>query len=116
MPKRKLPRRELPHLGTLLDKLSFSKLPTYGAVTRRIMFELEQNHGSLSISGAVQIVKTELVELWEYAGYGDILKAPTTITKHMLGLHFEYNQVMKCDTSRRGTETYKKKEAAFLST
>ena len=61
-------------------------------------------------------VKTELVELWEYAGYGDILKAPTTITKHILGLHFEYKQVIKCDTSRRGTETYKKKEAAFLST
>ena len=114
MPKRKLSRRELPHLETLLDKLSFSKLPTYGAVTQRIMFE--QNLGSLTLSGAVQIVKTELVDLWEYAGYGDILKAPTTITKHMLGLHFAYKQVVKCDTSRRGTESYKKKEAAFLST
>ena len=34
----------------------------------------------------------------------------------MLGLHFAYKQVVKCNTSRRGSETYKKKENAFLST
>ena len=46
--KRKLPRRELPWIGTLLDNLSFSKLPTNGDVLRRLMFELERHSGTCS--------------------------------------------------------------------
>ena len=41
------------------------------------MFELELQHGACSLStAAVVTVSHELVELWEYAGYGDILQNP----------------------------------------
>ena len=74
--KRKQPRREVPWVGTLLEKLSFSKLPTNGTVLRRLFFELEKTagDGSSTLSAACAQVKNELIELWEYAGYGDILK------------------------------------------
>ena len=81
--KRKLPRRELPWIGTLLDRLPYSKLPTNSTVLRRLMFEMEQDNGAHSISDASQIVKTELRELWEYAGYGDILKTSGDIVKQI---------------------------------
>ena len=38
------------------------------------MFEFEQQLGKISLTTAVVAVKDELVELWEYAGYGDIRK------------------------------------------
>ena len=50
MSKRKLPRRELPYLTTLLDKLPFSKLPTNGVTLRRFMFEIRGRKMSCSLS------------------------------------------------------------------
>ena len=70
--KRKLPRSTLPYLGNLLDKLYFSKLPTKKVVLQRFMFEIEHNHGAVSVeSAALTRVTTqkELFDLWEYAGY-----------------------------------------------
>ena len=48
--KRKQPRREVPYVGTLLEKLPFSKLPTNGTVLRRLFFELEKTAGHRCVS------------------------------------------------------------------
>ena len=72
--KRKLPRSTLPYLGNLLDKLSFSKLPTKKVVLQRFMFEIEHNHGAASVESLALTTQKELFDLWEYAGYRDILK------------------------------------------
>ena len=58
--KRKLPRRELPWIGTLLEKLSYNKLPTKHVVLRRLMFELERSHGASSTDIAALTVRDEL--------------------------------------------------------
>ena len=81
MSKRKLPRREFPYLSTLLDRIPYSKLPTNGVVLRRLMFELEQQNGKTSVATSAVSVKDELIGLWEYAGYGDILHQPGYIVR-----------------------------------
>ena len=62
--KRKLTRRELPWIGTLIEKLPYTKLPTKGVVLRRIMYENEMNHGSTSTANAAITVKDELKQVW----------------------------------------------------
>ena len=111
--KRKLPRRELPWIGTLLDKLPYSKLPTKSRVLRRLLFEVEQNHGSCSISEAAVITKNELKLVWEYAGYGDILKQDGKIIQSIKDLHKSYHDLVKVPVDRREKDTFKKKEQKF---
>ena len=113
--KRKLPRRELPWIGTLLDRLPYSKMPTNATVLRRLMFEMEQNNGTNSIADASLLVKSELRGLWEYAGYGDILKTSGDIVKQIKALRATHQDLCKTPAERRGREYFKKKEAAFLS-
>ena len=113
MSKRKLPRREIPYLSTLLDRLPFSRLPTNGVVLRRLMFEMEQQNGATSLSTATVTVKNELKELWEYAGYGDILQKDGNIARQITSLHDSYKKLMKTPVSRRATESFKNKEAEF---
>ena len=56
------------------------------------------------------------MELWEYAGYGDIRKHPGYIVRLITSLHDDYrNMRQKPPLSRRGTESFKKKEADFTS-
>ena len=114
-PKRHLPRRELPLLGNLIDKLSFSKLPTNGVVLRRLMFELETDPGHSDLSSAAVTVREELRALWEYAGYGDILQAPSYILRQIKALHSTYKSLLKTPHARRECQFYKKKESSFLS-
>ena len=111
--KRKLPRRELPYLTTLLDKLPFTRLPTCGVVLRRLMFEVEQQHGKTSLPSAASTVTDELVSLWEYAGYGDILHKPCNIKRQIITLHDSYKKVNKTPLARRQTDSFKTKEADF---
>ena len=113
MSKRKLPRRDLPWLSTLLDKLPYTKLPTNGIVLRRLMFEIEHQHGATSLSSASLTVRNELVNVWEYAGYGDILQHPGSITKQINALHDSYKKLSKTPLSRRATDSFKKKESEF---
>ena len=63
MSKRKLPRRELPWIGPLLESLPFSKLPTNHTVLQRLYFEVERNHGSSGLDVAAVKVKNELIDL-----------------------------------------------------
>ena len=47
------------------------------------MLELVKQHGATSLSVAAVTVKNELVELWVYAGYGDILQKDLNIVKRI---------------------------------
>ena len=115
--KRKQPRREVPWVGTLLEKLSFSKLPTNGTVLRRLFFELEKTagDGSSTLSAACAQVKNELIELWEYAGYGDILKHSPNIIKDIKALRTSHQDLTKVPAVRRQKQSFKMKEVAFLN-
>ena len=56
------------------------------------------------------------MELWEYAGYGEIRKHPGLIVRQITSLQDDYrNMRQKPPLSRRGTESFKKKEADFTS-
>ena len=114
MSKRKLPRRELPWIGPLLDTLPFSRLPTNQNVLQRLYFVLESNHGSSSLEAAAVTVKNELVELWSYAGYGDILQHPPNILKMIKTLTNPYKSLFKIPQSRRSSPSFLQKEAYFL--
>ena len=113
--KRKLPRRELPWIGTLLDRLPFSKLPTNGTVLRRLMFELEQQNGTNSLTDVTLTVKTELVALWDHAGYGDILKTHGNILTQLKALRAAHYDITRVPVARRSKDFFKKKESAFIS-
>ena len=80
--KRKLGRREVPFLGSLLEKLPYTRLPTKRIVMRRLMFITETNSASLlSINDAITMVRGEIKDVWSYAGYEDILKDDSNINK-----------------------------------
>ena len=113
--KRKLPRSTLPYLGILLDRLSFSKLPTNKVILQRLMFEIEHNHGAASLESAALTTQKELFDLWEYAGYKDILKPLSNVLRQIRSLHQSYKALKKIPESRRHTDSFKKKEAAFTS-
>ena len=111
--KRKLPRRDVPLVGALLDHLPYSHLPTKKVVLKRLLFELETNNGGVSLPSAILTVQKELVDLWTYAGYGDILHYTSNILKQIRLLHESYKAVKKIPLSRRTGDAYKKKKNAF---
>ena len=114
--KRKLPRRELPWIGPLLDTLPFSKLPTNHTVLQRLCYEIESDNGTASLDNSSITVKNELIDLWVYAGYGDILHDPSYIRKQLKSLHLSYKSLSKTPLSRRDKPSFLTKEASFLST
>ena len=83
MSKRKQPirpRRELPWIGPLVETLPFSRLPTNNTILQRLHFEISAScNGNSSLDSAAITVKNELVELWGYAGYADILQQSSWI-------------------------------------
>ena len=111
--KRKLPRSNLPFVGKLIDRLPFSKLPTKKVVLQRLLFQIEHNHGAASVESASLTTQKELFELWEYAGYGDILKHISHVLKQIKSLHESYKAINKIPLSRQNTEAFKKKESQF---
>ena len=113
--KRKLPRSYLPFIGNLIDRFSFSKLPTKKVVLQRLLFQIEHNHGAASMESASLTTQKELFALWEYAGYGDILKNVSNVLKQIRSLHESYKAINKTPLSRRNTESFKKKESLFLT-
>ena len=113
--KRKLPRSTLPYLGNLLDKLSFSKLPTKKVVLQRVMFEIEHNHGAASVESAALTTQKELFDLWEYAGYRDILQDVSQVLIQIQALHESYKTLIKTPVTRRHKDSFKKKLALFTS-
>ena len=114
MSKRKLPRRELPWIGTLLDNLPFSRLPTNSTVLRRLFFLTETSTNiQTSRDEAAIVVKNELLEVWTYAGYGDILYHPSSILRKIKGLVTKYKSLNRIPVSRRSTDSYLKKEISF---
>ena len=115
MSKRKLPRRELPWIGTLLDDLPFSRLPTNSSVLKRLLFLVEAGvNGQTTIDAAAHTVKNELIQIWTYAGYEDILHDPSFIHKKIRDLNISYKSLNKISISRRSTPSFLQKEASFL--
>ena len=64
--KKKLGRREVPFLGSLLENLPYSRLPTKRTVIIRLMFITETNSASvLSINDdAITIDRGEIKDVW----------------------------------------------------
>ena len=113
--KRKLPRSHLPFIGNLLDRLSFSKLPTKKVILQRLLFEVEHKHGAASLESAALTTQKELFDLWEYAGYKDILRTVSNVLKQIRTLHEAYKSLLKTPLSRRHTDSFKTKDALFTS-
>ena len=76
---------------------------------------MEQKNGTNSLADVSLTVKTELVELWDYAGYGDILKTHGNILAQLKSLRAAHSDLTKIPVARRSKDFFKKKEAAFLS-
>ena len=74
------------------------------------------NNGTSSLDAASITVKNELMELWGYAGYGDILHAPPNVLRKIKSLATTYKALSKTPTSRRTTDSFLKKESTFLGT
>ena len=110
-----LTRSTLPYLGNILDKLSFSKLPTKKVVLQRFMFEIEHNHGAASVESAALTTQKELFDIWEYAGYRDILKDVSQVLRQIRALHESYKALIKTPVTRRHKDSFKKKLALFTS-
>lgn len=113
--KRRIPRRELPYLGTLQDRLSYNKLPTKLSVMRRLMFIIESNMitGTANLDDAIIQTRNEVKDVWSYAGYEDILKYDCSIGKMIKQLHKEYKDINKVPIDRRTTDKFKVKETAY---
>ena len=114
--KRKLPRRDIPYIGTTIQSFSFAKLPTNLKVLQRLHYETETNQGAASLPCVTVTILKELVNLWTHAGYGDILKSVSQILRQIQTLHLSYKSLLKIPTARRSGEALKKKEDTFLST
>ena len=90
--------------------MPYSKFPTNLVVLQRILFEIENSRGSTSVAQATLTVRNELVALWEYAGYGDILKPFSN--NHLIKmkqLHIDYKSLVKFTLSRRDGAVFKGK-------
>ena len=83
---------------------------------KRMMFinEVGIASGSASMNGAINKTRSELKDLWTYAGYQDILKDDSSIDMMLKQLHKEYTAMMKIPKDRRTTEKFKMKEASYL--
>ena len=97
--------RELPLIGFFLEKFSYNKLPTKMVCLKRMMFinEVGIASGSASMNGAINKTRSELKDLWTYAGYQDILKDDSSIDMMLKQLHKEYTAMMKIPKDRRTT-------------
>ena len=82
--------------------MPFSKLPTNHVILQRILFEIENNHGAASFQQASLNVTNEVLAVWEYAGYGDILHNKTYILKNVKALQIGYKSLIQVPVKRRG--------------
>ena len=74
--KRRMPWREIPWIGKLLDRIPDSKLPTKQVVLQRLSFLLEHSSGPASGESAKTTARNELMSVWEYVGFYEVLKEP----------------------------------------
>ena len=115
--KRQQPRRTIEFVGELRDNLPYSHLPTHRVVLQRLLFILESNHGQhASLQSAILTVQKELVSVWTYAGYEDILHHPSNIRLSITKLHSTYKALLKTPEKRRQSPTFLKKLETFNTT
>ena len=111
--KRKLTRRKIEFVGELRENLPYSHLPTCRVVLQRLLFILETNNGHTALPSAILTVQKELVDLWTYAGFGDILHQPANIRLSITKLHSSYKALLKTPTKRRTAPFFLKKLETF---
>ena len=80
------------------------------------MFKVERDSGTCSLPAAKATVTDELMKLWEYTGYGDILHIPLNIQRQIQSLHDSYKALNKIPSSRRNGDAFKKKKDDLLCT
>ena len=112
MSKRTLPGRELLYTGTLMDKLPFSRLPTNLSILRRPFFITETGINT-TLDEATVIVKNELLEIWRYAGYGDILYDRSHILRKIKSLVNRFKYLRTVPVSRRSADFFVRKKQSF---
>lgn len=61
-------------------------------------------------------MKNELVELWGYAGYADILQQSSWIVRKIKLLNTDLKSLSKIPVSHRTSPSFLEKEAGFLAT
>ena len=88
--KRHLPRRELEWIRSLLETSYKSCHPP-----ENLPFEIENSHGAASFQQASHDVTKEVLAVWEYAGYGEILHDKTYILKKVKALYIGYNSLVQ---------------------
>ena len=87
------------------------------SILKRLYFIIESgDNGRTSIDAAASVLKSELIELWTYAGYGDILQDSSFIIRKIRSLSEFLKNLNKTPHSRRSTPAFLKKESTFLAT
>ena len=76
---------------------------------QRVLFEIENHHGAASVAQASLDVRNEVIAVWEYAGYGDILQAKSNILKKVKEIHINYKSLTQVPISRREGANFKEK-------
>ena len=76
---------------------------------------MRNNHGVASVESAALTTQKELFDLWEYAGYRDILKDVSQVLRQIRALHESYKALNKTSVTIRHTDSFKKKLALFTS-
>ena len=71
------------------------------------------NHGVASVESAALTTQKELFDLWEYAGYRDILKEVSQVLRQIRALHESYKALNKTPVTIRHTDSIKKKLSLF---
>ena len=113
--KRRMPRREIPWIGKLLDRIPDSKLPAKQVVLQKLYFLLEHSSGPASGESARTTVRNELMSVWEYVGFDDVLKEPFNIPKNVIKpLHQKYRSLSSTPVSQQSGAASQKKRAEFL--
>ena len=113
--KRRMPRREIPWIGKLLDIIPDSKLPTKQVVLQRLFFLLEHLSGPASGESARTTLRNERMSVWEYVGFGDVFKEPSNITKNVIKpLHQKYRSLSSTPVSQQSGAAFQKKRVEFL--
>ena len=89
--KRRMPRREIPWIESFSTEslTADSKLPTKHVVLQRLFLLLEHSSSPALGESARTTVRDELMSVWEYVGFDDVLKEPSNIKP----LHQKYRSL-----------------------
>ena len=91
-----------------MDKLPFSRFPTNLSILRRLFFITETGINT-TLDEATVVVKNELLEIWRYAGYGDILYDRSHILRKIKSLVNRFKCLRTVPVSRLSADFFVRK-------